>query len=597
MAFTELPPPPPPPNIVRFDRDGKPKKAQVEYETRLSQWLGRGAGYRKLDDYKLSTDADDTEAFQRAHDDTNNDGIILLPARELTISGQVEITRSLRWVGCGWNETHLYGTIINLTGTVDSPFYIAGTDAQGTVFENFSVRQSHPTPGGGWAPTAYPAVFDIFNVNGEVRINNILAAPVYDLVKSRGSQRMIVENIRGQIFRRAVDVDGAYDVCRFVNFQIWPYWSQNQNVWMWQQSNSDVLYIGRCDTPFIDKIFVIFARSLIHTVTTAAGDPTKLYCGALCADATKYGLLIESDNFTADIASLLVQSADYTATTATIPGGRAMLLSGDNARVRIQGLQTERHESIVIEVAGDNCLLYVGHAHFRYIDSAVGVVEVTGSASVVSFDTAPYIEDAGSAGIANTGTQVLVGMRQNYVASQVNEVRAFGAATGSAVELAAIGVDTNINLQLSAKGSGAVKAATASVLDNSTTVATTAYVDRASPQGAWTSYTPTIAPQTGAFTSASATGSYRQVGKTVYVYANITITTNGTGSGFITFTLPVSSPTASTVGCGREINSTGVALSVTFTASASTASIVKYDNTYPGADGYVLTVSGIYEIP
>jgi hypothetical protein len=43
MAFTEEPPPPPPPNIVRFDADGKPTKAQVEYEIRLSEYLKRMA--------------------------------------------------------------------------------------------------------------------------------------------------------------------------------------------------------------------------------------------------------------------------------------------------------------------------------------------------------------------------------------------------------------------------------------------------------------------------------------------------------------------------------------------------------------------------
>jgi hypothetical protein len=41
MPFTEDPPPPPPPNVERYDDDGKPTKAQVEYETRLSEYLKR----------------------------------------------------------------------------------------------------------------------------------------------------------------------------------------------------------------------------------------------------------------------------------------------------------------------------------------------------------------------------------------------------------------------------------------------------------------------------------------------------------------------------------------------------------------------------
>jgi hypothetical protein len=41
MPFTEEPPPPPPPNVIRFDKDGKPTKAMVEYEIRLNEYLKR----------------------------------------------------------------------------------------------------------------------------------------------------------------------------------------------------------------------------------------------------------------------------------------------------------------------------------------------------------------------------------------------------------------------------------------------------------------------------------------------------------------------------------------------------------------------------
>jgi hypothetical protein len=41
MPFTEQPPPPPPPNVERYDVSGKPTKAQVEYETRMAEYLKR----------------------------------------------------------------------------------------------------------------------------------------------------------------------------------------------------------------------------------------------------------------------------------------------------------------------------------------------------------------------------------------------------------------------------------------------------------------------------------------------------------------------------------------------------------------------------
>jgi len=41
MAFTEQPPPPPPPNVKRFNPDGTPTQAQVDYEVRLREYLKR----------------------------------------------------------------------------------------------------------------------------------------------------------------------------------------------------------------------------------------------------------------------------------------------------------------------------------------------------------------------------------------------------------------------------------------------------------------------------------------------------------------------------------------------------------------------------
>lgn len=41
MPFAEPPPPPPVPAVKRFNADGTPTTAQVEYEKRLAEWLKR----------------------------------------------------------------------------------------------------------------------------------------------------------------------------------------------------------------------------------------------------------------------------------------------------------------------------------------------------------------------------------------------------------------------------------------------------------------------------------------------------------------------------------------------------------------------------
>mgnify|MGYP001617180801 CR=1 FL=1 len=109
---------------------------------------------------------------------------------------------------------------------------------------------------------------------------------------------------------------------------------------------------------------------------------------------------------------------------------------------------------------------------------------------------------------------------------------------------------------------------------------------------AWTTYSPTVSSLSGGFTSASATGRYKQLGKTVFVIIDITITTNGGGGGYVTSTLPVSA-------FGRVVLP-GHAYTIrkmlqTFELSATSIAIVFYDANYPGSDGEILVVTGVYE--
>lgn len=113
--------------------------------------------------------------------------------------------------------------------------------------------------------------------------------------------------------------------------------------------------------------------------------------------------------------------------------------------------------------------------------------------------------------------------------------------------------------------------------------------------GAWTSYTPSFAPNTGAFTTASASGRWVQLGKTIHFSINLTITTNGTGAGFFKVGLPIAVQTAATA-IGRETNGvTGKVLGGTIQAGNLTMIVLDADNAYPGANGTAFTISGTYE--
>jgi len=113
--------------------------------------------------------------------------------------------------------------------------------------------------------------------------------------------------------------------------------------------------------------------------------------------------------------------------------------------------------------------------------------------------------------------------------------------------------------------------------------------------GAWLSWTPTIGSGTGTITTKSGTGKYIQTGKIVNWQLAITITTNGTGAGYVTFTLPVNSlDTEAYVGSGRATASSGRQLQCR-TDSANTVRVYDYSNAYPATSGEKLILSGTYE--
>ena len=112
----------------------------------------------------------------------------------------------------------------------------------------------------------------------------------------------------------------------------------------------------------------------------------------------------------------------------------------------------------------------------------------------------------------------------------------------------------------------------------------------------WTSYVPTITAGVGTFTTVSATGRYRQIGKTVNFKLQIVITTNGTAATSISATLPVAAnSTNPSVVVGRCAAVSGKMVQGLINTSATTVVLLTYDNLYPGATGESVDVSGNYE--
>lgn len=115
---------------------------------------------------------------------------------------------------------------------------------------------------------------------------------------------------------------------------------------------------------------------------------------------------------------------------------------------------------------------------------------------------------------------------------------------------------------------------------------------------AWIAFTPTIAAQAGTLTTvAGQSGVYRKFGKRVEFRLFFSITTNGTGSGYLTATLPFAA--AGTLGSdcvGKERTLTGKLMSGYIDGATNYVLLQYYDGTYPGASGATYSVSGEFEV-
>lgn len=112
-----------------------------------------------------------------------------------------------------------------------------------------------------------------------------------------------------------------------------------------------------------------------------------------------------------------------------------------------------------------------------------------------------------------------------------------------------------------------------------------------------TPWTPTVNAGSGSFTSVSASGHYRTLGKIVFFYVRITITDNGTAGSYIAINLPL---TAANIGqyqivSGRETSVVSKMLTGAIAPNSTTMYVQDYTGAYIGANGYTLDLSGEYE--
>lgn len=113
---------------------------------------------------------------------------------------------------------------------------------------------------------------------------------------------------------------------------------------------------------------------------------------------------------------------------------------------------------------------------------------------------------------------------------------------------------------------------------------------------AWTTYTPTITANAGTFTTVSATGRSKTIGKTVFIEIVVTVTNVGTASQSVNATIPTGTTAAAFGLVGKETQNTAKQVSGSIPSGGNTVTITFYDGTFPGGTGNIIVVNGIYEL-
>lgn len=114
---------------------------------------------------------------------------------------------------------------------------------------------------------------------------------------------------------------------------------------------------------------------------------------------------------------------------------------------------------------------------------------------------------------------------------------------------------------------------------------------------AWTAYTPTLTAATGAFTTATVTGRYKQIGKTVHLHLSVVVTAANTASGAVIATLPAGmTPAAQAVGALYERAVTGKMGSAQIPSGDAHAYLRAYDGSTLWVNGYTIEANLTFEI-
>jgi hypothetical protein len=373
---------------------------------------------------QLSDGADDSPSITRALAWLATNGGTQLDFLSRVYHINTSITQSnqtVLWNGRAWQEPNggpgaaspgtgtWFSISSSFIGSAASPILVQG-ESLGTMFHNIAFYEPQPAPGTGWAPSAYPYVLKLDNINGGVDLSNIMMLGVTLGVQAHIVPHLNITKLWGQAFQNLLSVDKAYDTVRIKNIHSWPFWSQDMSVLAYQQSILNVITLGRVDSPMMDEIFGLGSNSLIQIVSTGSegfnlpgGSTTKLQIGSIDADFTRYGLWVASGSTTFQIGRFEFQGQTSSATTpATALTGAVAVEVDGQAIGQISALQTQftNASTILLNNSTLPSYLFIGAQNSSFLfsnaTSALAQMASVTPPHIVQYATQPlYLDNGG----------------------------------------------------------------------------------------------------------------------------------------------------------------------------------------------------------
>lgn len=219
--------------------------------------------------------------------------------------------------------------------------------------EHFTTMRNHASPADGWAPTAHGADFscDLHTVHFE-DLGLLNPYVGFDLSRSPCS----FNHIRAQALFRFITADEVFDVCRWNDIHLWPYWSLSQYVGTYTRANLICFNLGRCDNPQLSNIFGIRQNIGIRIYNGTGGSTQRLKGVNVEFDIGGYGLVV-----TTGTDGLIIQLTNFVVFCSTdiAADTRGIWVQGSNHSIHINNLDISNPGAQAILVGGDNNVLGV----------------------------------------------------------------------------------------------------------------------------------------------------------------------------------------------------------------------------------------------